>query len=97
VGAAVAPAGMGAAERAELLTQRPVPVRLGRLVALGGAVLPDQPVCPPLRHAEHPLQVFDGAAPAGRAVSSTCQRSPTACRHGRAASASSGVNRSTQR
>jgi len=30
-------------------------------------------------------------------VSSTCQRSPTACQHGRAASASSGVNRCTQR
>ena len=30
-------------------------------------------------------------------VSSTCQRSPTACRQGRAASASSGVKRSTHR
>jgi hypothetical protein len=30
-------------------------------------------------------------------VSSTCQRSPTRCRQGRAASASSGVNRSTYR
>jgi hypothetical protein len=35
MGAPVAPAGMGPAERAELLAQRPVPVWLGRLVALG--------------------------------------------------------------
>jgi hypothetical protein len=42
VGAPVTPAGVGAAERTELLAQRPVPVRLDQLVALGGAVLPDQ-------------------------------------------------------
>jgi hypothetical protein len=58
---------MGPAEPTELLTERPVPVGLGRLVALGGAVLPDQPARPPLGDAEHPLQALDGAAPAGRA------------------------------
>jgi hypothetical protein len=35
--------------------------------ASGRAVLPDQLARPPLRHAEHSLQVLDGAAPAGRA------------------------------
>src|SRR5204863_7716060 len=58
---------VSAAELAELFTQRPVAVWLGRLVALGAAVLPDQLARPPLRHAEHSLQVLDGAAPAGRA------------------------------
>jgi hypothetical protein len=58
---------MGPAEHAELLAQRPVPVWLGRLVALGGTVLPDQLARPPLGDAEHPLEVGDGAAPAGRA------------------------------
>jgi len=67
MGTPVAPAGMGAAEPAQLGSERPVPVRLGRLVALGGAVLPDQLARPPLRHPEHPLQVLDRAAPAGRA------------------------------
>ena len=67
MGAAVAPPRMGAAERTELLAQRPVPVGLDLLVALGGAVLPDQPARPPLRHPEHPLEVLDRAAPAGRA------------------------------
>jgi hypothetical protein len=67
VGATVAPAGMHAAELAQLGSQCPVPVGLDRLVALGGAVLPDQPARPPLGHAEHLLQVVDGAAPAGRA------------------------------
>ena len=36
-------------------------------LALGAAVLPDQLARPPLRHPEHPLQVLDRAAPAGRA------------------------------
>jgi hypothetical protein len=35
--------------------------------ASGRAVRPDQLARPPLRHAEHSLQVFDDAAPAGRA------------------------------
>src|SRR4029453_10218580 len=61
------PSGMGPAERTELLAQRPVPVGLGRLVALGGAGLPDQLARPPLRDAQHPPGVGDGAAPAGRA------------------------------
>jgi hypothetical protein len=58
---------MGPAEGTELLTERPVPVRLGRLVALGAAMLPDQLARPPPGDAEHQLQVLDGAAPAGRA------------------------------
>ena len=58
---------MGSAELTELLTQHPVAVGLDRLVTLGAAVLPDQLARPPLRHPEHPLQVLDGAAPAGRA------------------------------
>jgi hypothetical protein len=67
VDAAVAPAGMGPAALAQLGSQRPVPVRRQGLVALGGAVLPDQPARPPRRDAEHPLAVLDGAASAGRA------------------------------
>jgi hypothetical protein len=58
---------MGPAERTELLTQRSVSVGLHGLVALGGAVLPDQLARPPLGDPEHPLEVLDGAAPAGRA------------------------------
>ena len=60
---------MSPAELAQLGSQRPVPVGLGRLVALGAAVLPDQPARPPLRHAEPPLEVLHGAAPAGRLTS----------------------------
>ena len=67
MGAPVAPSGMGPAERAELLPEHPVPVWLDRLVALRRTVLPDQLARPPLRHAEHPLQMLDRAAPAGRA------------------------------
>jgi len=67
VGTPITPPGMGPAELAQLGSQRPVPIRLQRLVALGAAVLADQPARPPLRHAEHPLEVGDGAAPAGRA------------------------------
>ena len=65
VGAAIAPARMDPAERTELLTERSIPVGLHRLVALGAAVLPDQLARPPLGDPEHPLQVLDGAAPAG--------------------------------
>jgi hypothetical protein len=39
---------MGPAELAKLLAQRPIAVGLERLVALGGAVLPDQLARPPL-------------------------------------------------
>ena len=67
MGAPVAPARMGSAERPELLTERSIPVGLHRLVALGAAVLPDQLARPPLGDPEHPLKVLDGAAPAGRA------------------------------
>ena len=67
MGAAVAPPGVGPAEVAQLGPEGPVPVGLDGLVALGAAVLPDQPARPPLGDPEHPLQVFDGAAPAGRA------------------------------
>jgi hypothetical protein len=35
-------------------------------VTLGAAVLPDQLARPPLRHPKHLLEMFDGAAPAGR-------------------------------
>ena len=48
VGASVAPAWVGPAERAELLAQPLVAVWLDRLMALGGAVLPDQLARPPL-------------------------------------------------
>jgi hypothetical protein len=58
---------MHPAELAQLGSEGSIPVRLARLVALGGAVLPDQLARPPLRHPEHLLQVGDGAAPAGRA------------------------------
>ena len=67
VGAPIAPPGMGPAELAQLVTEGSVPVRFHGLMALGGAVLPDQLARPPLGDAEHPLQVLDGAAPAGRA------------------------------
>jgi hypothetical protein len=67
VGAPIAPAGMGSAEGTKLLAERSIPVRRDRLVALGGAVLPDQLARPPLGDTEHPLKVLDGAAPAGRA------------------------------
>ncbi len=67
VGAPIAPARMGSAEGTKLLAERPVAVRWDRLVTLGGAVLPDQLARPPLGDAEHPLEVLDGAAPAGRA------------------------------
>jgi hypothetical protein len=66
VGTAIAPR-MGAAELSQLGSQGPVPVRLHGPMALGGAVLPDQLARPPLGDAEHPLEVVDGAAPAGRA------------------------------
>jgi hypothetical protein len=67
VGTSVAPPRMGPAEPAQLGSQRPIPIRLGGLVTLGAAVLPDQLARPPLRHAKHLLEMFDGAAPAGRA------------------------------
>src|SRR5215217_6882635 len=67
VGAPIAPARMRPAELAQLVAERPVPVRFDRLMALGGAVLPDQLARPPLRHPKHLLEMFDGAAPAGRA------------------------------
>jgi hypothetical protein len=104
VGAAVAPAGMGPAELAELFTQRPVAVWLDRLVALGGAVLPDQPARPPLGDPEHPLQVLDGAAPAGRAhqfprpssfKASICSSLPATIRLSRAFSTSRSFSRRT--
>jgi hypothetical protein len=46
---------------------RPEVITKQGLVGIGRAVLPDQLARPPLRHAEHSLQVFDGAVPAGRA------------------------------
>jgi hypothetical protein len=55
---------MGTAELAKLFTQGPVPVWLGRLMALGAAMLPDQLACPPLGDPEHPMEVLGGAAPA---------------------------------
>jgi hypothetical protein len=58
---------MGPAELAELLTEGSVAVWLKWLVALCGPMLPDQLARPPLGHPEHALQVFNGAAPAGRA------------------------------
>jgi hypothetical protein len=61
VRAAVAPPRMDPAERAELLTERSIPVGLHRLMALGAAVLADQPARPPLRDAQHALQVRCGA------------------------------------
>jgi hypothetical protein len=67
VGAPITPPRVLPAELAKLLAQRPVPVRRDRLVTLGAAVLPDQPARPPLRHPKHLLEMFDGAAPAGRA------------------------------
>jgi len=47
---------------AELLAQRPVPVWLERLVALGGAMLADDPAGQPLGEAQHALQMVHGAA-----------------------------------
>jgi hypothetical protein len=58
---------MGPAELAKPLAQHPVPIRLDRPMALGAAMLPDQLAGPPLGDPEHPLEVLDGAAPAGRA------------------------------
>ena len=61
VGAPIAPPGVGAAELAQLLPGSD-PGQTRGLVALGGAVLPDQLARPPLGDAEHLLQVLDGAA-----------------------------------
>jgi hypothetical protein len=60
---------MGPAQLPQLGSPGPIPVptRLGWLVALGAAVLPDQLARPPLGDAQHLLEVLDGAAPAGRA------------------------------
>jgi len=55
VGAPVTPARMGTAELAELLAQGPVPVGPGRLMTLGGAVLPDQPARPPAATPQTPV------------------------------------------
>ena len=55
MGAAIAPAGMGPAEPAQLRTEGSVPVGLDRLVALGGAVLAGDPAGQPLREAQHAL------------------------------------------
>ena len=57
MGAPIAPPWMGAAELAQRLAEGPVPIRLDRLVALGGAVLPDQPARPPLGHPKYLLEV----------------------------------------
>jgi hypothetical protein len=56
---------MRPAELAQLVAERPIAVRLDGSVALGAAVLPDQPARPPLGDDEHPLEMFDGAAPRG--------------------------------
>jgi hypothetical protein len=58
---------MGPAEPAQLLTEGSVAVGLGRLVALGGAVLADDPAGQPLGEAQHALQMRDGAAAGCRA------------------------------
>jgi hypothetical protein len=67
MGTAVAPAGMGTAERTKLLAQRPITLRLGGLVALGGAVLTDDPAGQPLGETQHALQMVHGAAATCRA------------------------------
>jgi hypothetical protein len=67
VDAAVTPAGMDAAELAELGAERPVSVGLGGLVALGRAVLADDPAGQPLGDAQHALQMSYGAAATCRA------------------------------
>jgi hypothetical protein len=46
---------MGPAEPAQLLAGGSVPVGLERLVALGGAVLADDPTGQPLGEAQHAL------------------------------------------
>jgi hypothetical protein len=53
--------GMGPAEPAQLLTEGSVVVRLGWLVALGGAVLADNPAGQPLGEAQHALQAVTPA------------------------------------
>jgi hypothetical protein len=104
VGAPIAPPRMRPTEPAELFTQRPIPVRLGRLVTLGAAVLPDQLARPPLRHPKHLLEMFDGAAPAGRAhqfprpssfKASICSSLSATIRFSRAFSPSSSLSRFT--
>ena len=67
MGAPVAPAWVGTAELAELLAQGTVPVRLERLVALGGAMLACDPAGQPLGEAQHTLQMVHGAAATCRA------------------------------
>jgi hypothetical protein len=66
VSAPIAPARMGPAEGTKLLAQRPIPVWRQGPMALGGAVLPDQPARPSLGDPEHPLEMLDGAAGTGR-------------------------------
>ena len=62
MGTPITPARVSPAELAELLAQRPVPVWLERLVALGGAMLADDPAGQPLGEAQHALQMVHGAA-----------------------------------
>jgi hypothetical protein len=93
---------MRPAEPAQLVAERPVPVWLECLVTLGAAVLPDQPARPPLGGPEHLLEMFDGAAPAGRAhqfprpssfKASICSSLSATIRFSRAFSASSSFRR----
>jgi hypothetical protein len=67
VDAPVDPAWVVTAEPAQLGAERRIPVRLGRLVALGRTVLADDPSGQPLTEAQHALQMVHGAAAACRA------------------------------
>ena len=67
MGTPVTPARVGPAEPAQFLPEGSVAVGLDRLVALGGAVLADDPAGQPLREAQHTLQMVHGAAATCRA------------------------------
>jgi hypothetical protein len=58
---------MGPADLAQLGAQCPIPLRLDRLRALGGAVLANHSAGQPLGEAQHALEMVHGAAAACRA------------------------------
>jgi hypothetical protein len=67
VGPAIAPAGVVAGKVPELAAQVGIGVGLGRAMALGGAVLPDDSARPPLREAEAHLEHVGGSTSLRRA------------------------------
>jgi hypothetical protein len=76
---------MGSAQLAQLGAQRPIPVGLDGLVALGGAMLANDTAGQPLGEAQHALQMGYGAA-------ATCRAHPFPLASSRRASFSSSAS-----